>query len=223
MKCHRRLGQVKGISLAGLLAALTLLSPQSAGAAGPQNGGFETGSLTHWTATLAGGSASAVSSHDAVSGPTYHPVEGDFFALLEAGNVNIYQTISQRFVAGAGDILSGWAFFDAGDYSPYDDSGYVRIVETGATLFEKKVADVGDYGQTPWTYWTYTFGSSGTFTLEAGVRNHQDSSFNSYVGVDDVRLDTVAQTPEPASLAILGSGILGACLRRRRSAPKAHS
>ena len=40
------------------------------------NGGFETGDLTYWTATVpAGGSAQVVTSHD-----SYGPVEGTYFA-----------------------------------------------------------------------------------------------------------------------------------------------
>jgi hypothetical protein len=157
------------------------------------NGSFETGDLTGWTASPAG-LVSVVSSYD-----TFTPVHGNFFALLEAGaGTGVYTTLSQTFSANAGDTILGWAFFQANDYMPYNDDAYVRIVQGNLILFSSSVSAVGDYGFTPWTFFAYTFPSSGTFTIEAGVRNVEDNALSSVLGLDYVRL---VATPEPSSLA----------------------
>jgi len=156
------------------------------------NGSFETGDLTGWTASPAG-LVSVVSSYD-----TFTPVHGNFFALLEAGEEGVYTTLSQTFSANAGDTILGWAFFQANDYMPYDDDAYVRIVQGNLILFSSSVSAVGDYGFTPWTFFAYTFPSSGTFTIEAGVRNVEDNDLSSVLGLDYVRL---VDAPEPSSLA----------------------
>jgi len=162
------------------------------------NGSFETGDLTGWTASPAG-LVSVVSSYHTYSPTPFTPVHGNFFALLEAGaGTGVYTTLSQTFSANAGDTILGWAFFQANDFMPYDDDAYVRIVQGNLILFSSSVSAVGDYGFTPWTFFAYTFPSSGTFTIEAGVRNVEDNDLSSVLGLDYVGL---VAAPEPSSLA----------------------
>ena len=109
--------------------------------------------------------------------------------MVQPGAANVYSRISQSFSADAGDTISGWAFFSTSDYQPYNDDGAVVIQQNGvdlAVLFSASVASVGDGGTSPWTFWTYTFTASGTYTLDARVRNIADGGGVSWLGIDDI-------------------------------------
>ena len=149
------------------------------------NAGFETGTLAGWTAT---GPVSVVTNHT-TSGQTKGAMSGNQFAVLTAGlGESVPTTLSQTFSATSGQNVQGWAFFDANDYLPYNDSGYVRITQGNVVLFSSDVASVGNYNQTPWTAWSYTIPSSGNYTLEAGVKNVGDNAAASQLGIDLVAL-----------------------------------
>ncbi len=185
--------------------------------AGFVNGGFETGNLSGWSIGGAG-TVSVVNSHTtSTSGPfaTYNPVEGNYFAVLAGENVGVYTTIQQSFSVAVGDTLFGSAFFDADDYLPYNDDAYVRILQGNNVLFYSDVSQVGDYGNTPWTNFTYTFSAGGTYTLEAGVRNVLDGSLPSVLGIDGFVAGPTA-VPEPGSILVWGMSIVGAVAAKRR-------
>src|SRR5207249_4183106 len=102
-----------------------------------------------------------------------------------------FTTLSQTFTANAGDRITGWAFFDAADYMPYNDHAEVVITSSGGgsvTVFSFSVSAVGDYGQTPWTKWQYTFPSGGTFTIQAQLTNALDNNLDSRLGFDALKL-----------------------------------
>jgi hypothetical protein len=161
-------------------------------------------------------------------GAVYTPVDGSAFALLTTGlGQDLYSTLSQTFTASAGDAIHGWAFFDAGDYLPFNDDGYVRIKEGNHVLFSADVAAVGEYSETPWTAWAFTLPTAGSYTLEAGVRNRGDNGYDSFLGLDDIRFESadgaaglrsssVAAAPEPGSMALLAAGALGLFRSARR-------
>ena len=111
------------------------------------NGSFETGDFSGWNVSIPeGGSAQVVASHDAVPYMYpffYSPVEGSTFALLKTDGPNSYTSISQTITAQAGDKISGWAFFDSGDYYPYDDNAQVLVKSAVTTLSEFMVTVVG--------------------------------------------------------------------------------
>ncbi len=189
-----------------------------------QNGGFETGDLTNWTASLPG-LASVVTTASylpAGSAGTWSPAEGTYFALLRAGAADTYTLLSQEFTAAAGQVLSFSVFFDAGDY--IDDDGYVSLLvgTTVTPLYAKSVVGVdgvGENGQDGWTSVSHEFLSDGTFTIEAGVRNYSDNIFASQLGLDNVSLSNGTEpiVPEPTTLAIWGTlAGLGLVAGRRR-------
>ena len=201
------------------VAALGLLSaPGGRVEAQIINGGFETGDLTGWTPNPAG-LVSVVNSYQSY-GPVFTPVEGNYFAVLSAGaGTNTYTTLSQTFTATAGQTLSGNAFFQANDYIPFNDDGYVKIIENGQVLFTSNVAAVGNYGNTPWTPFSYTFTSGGSYTIQAGVENTLDNSLSSVLGLDNVKLG-VSAVPEPATIITSGLACLvglGYASRRRKA------
>ena len=156
------------------------------------NAGFESG-LTEWTTSPASlvQTVTTFTSSDS-NRATYGPHAGANFAVLTAGAQGVYTALSRSFHANAGQTISGWAFFKAGDYAPYNDDGAVMIEQGGVAVappvFAAGVATVGDYGRTPWTEWRYTFPTSGTFTISAKVQNVRDSGQVSWLGLDDIRI-----------------------------------
>ncbi|MBW3664359.1 MAG: HYR domain-containing protein [Actinobacteria bacterium] len=149
------------------------------------NGSFEDG-LNAWV--VANGTVANATSYASLG-----PVDGASFAVLHAGAVNVYTTLSQEVWVPAGATLCGSAFFKANDYLPYNDDGAVVTIEGGSsttTLFSASVSTVGDYGATPWTPFGFSFPASGSYTIEARVRNVSDSGFSSALGIDHLRIST---------------------------------
>jgi PKD repeat protein len=88
----------------------------------------------------------------------------------------------------AGQTISGWAAFDAQDYSPFNDNAMVQILDSFgyviATPWYADVYAVGDFGDGPWTSWSWTAPIDGTFTIEYRVANFGDSEYDSYALFD---------------------------------------
>jgi hypothetical protein len=164
-------------------------------------------------------SGSVVSSWSGAGGLTYSPVEGSYFAVLEAGTDDgVYSTLSQGIAMSAGESLFGLAAFDYRDYDPYDDSAYVKILdnlgnEIATPWFENGLAHP-DFWDGPWTSWTWTAASTDTYFVQFGVANMGDNQANSAALFDAV--GSTAPVPEPATMLLMGTGIAGLIAARRK-------
>ena len=200
-RCRRNLGKlVSALAAAGLLALASADSAQAA--ISLTNPGFETATMTGWLGT--GSVDSSYYSYLAPDGQYFAYVLGG--SLRDPGNVppspaECSNTLSQSFHADAGDTLSGWSFFAADDYVPYNDRGTVRLLSDGGSvvsvLFSSDISTVGNYAWGPWVPWSYTFTQPGTYTLEVRSTNVRDCGHPSAVGLDLPA--NLAKTPQTIS------------------------
>ena len=66
---------------------------------------------------------------------SYSATDGQYFGYLSAGaGANTYTMLSQDFTVQVGDTLSFDAFFDAGDYLPFNDNGFVEVINTSDSI-----------------------------------------------------------------------------------------
>ena len=208
-----------------MICALAVLISAVGAQAGLTNGSFESGDLTGWSAIVpSGASISVVTSHSDPGGTgvtSWGPTDGSAFALVKTDGPGSLTQLYQSFYATAGADISLDYFWDSGDYVPFDDAATGKILAgagTGGpvvtTLFSENInSDPADYWGTPWATVSYTFASSGVYTLLITNTNGLDSILDSYVGIDNVN---VIPAPGAILLGSLGVGLVS-WLRRRRT------
>ncbi|MGB9611713.1 MAG: PEP-CTERM sorting domain-containing protein, partial [Bryobacteraceae bacterium] len=72
---------------------------------------------------------------------------------------------------------------------------------------------VDDFGATGWHAFTYVLPAPGSYRLGFGVVNTEDEEVWSHLFLDGA---PGTLTPEPSTFALLGAGLLGLSLLRRR-------
>jgi hypothetical protein len=183
-------------AFAGL--ALGLLASASAQAGIIQNGDFETGSLSSWTAA---GNVTYTSVPFFGEGTT--AADGNYFAVFNAGNATPNGVLSQSFAA-----IGGTRYLLAYNYGA--NGGAIQSITAAikdasgnvvASQFSTLPAVSGNLAA-----FSLSFVATNTQTLTLSFTDYAANPTNSTDGF----LDNVAVTavPEPSSLALLGMGAL---------------
>ena len=145
-----------------------------------------------------------------------------FAELLDAGSAVVATLFTARTIV-SGDTSPGFGL-------PTNDStltpGTSPIIPGGPAWSELGGSSGSCYssgcGYTGWIRADYTIATAGDYTLKFGATNIADSAYDSGLAIDGVTVGGVeiipSAVPEPASMALLGAGLVGLGLIRRRRA-----
>lgn len=179
-----------------LLASLSVATVLSAHANLLTNGGFETGDFTGWNTSNLNATGVEGCGFD---GYTCH--SGNFFAAL--GNVGSQGIIMSNAFSDTAGTQYTFSFWLASNGT---SNNFAATID-GATVFGPSFIPAQ-----PYTLYSFTFTGTGSDTI--GFSERDDPS---YIALDDVSVDPSSVVPEPSSLLLMATGIVGAAgaLRRR--------
>ena len=209
-----------------ILALMVLCMPLLANADTQliSNGGFETGSFSGWSTSNSGNGNTFVSrvQYSITGFGTPGPAGGSFYAVTDQGgpgshsfsqfftvtagsNVNVSFDMFRNNQAGTGDAFcsaglnenAGPSQCDYVDILNLDNNIVLNLVKSGSNT-------------EGWLHYSFdltgSLGGGGTFGLRFGEVDNQ--LFNT-MAIDNVSVTGGTATPEPGSLFLLGTGLLG--------------
>lgn len=204
------------------LASLAILFLAFASARADQlivNGGFETGTLTGWTAASNGDGNFTVTS--ATTTPlTYNatvgPNSGNYYAVSDDYDGSQTQTLTQTFTTPASfqSATLSFAIFvndiEGGDFGSSGPGGQVSLLNSSGGTIAVLYGPVDTFESPMGVPNPYTLFSEDIASLLTANTTYQlqfsstDSTALINVGVDDVSL--VTTTPEPGTLSLFATG-----------------
>ena len=203
------------------------------------NGNFETGNLSGWS--TAGSSGAAGNSFYAVANGGNGPVSGhstqfnlangNYFAMSDQNGAGV-EVLTQGFTVASGTSSLTLSFdwfnasyatqsgtaLDRSDQVMRADilTGSASPTDTGAGVVTNLLLNQNPTGSGNTTWNTSTFDLSGLAPGDYQLRFGTDTCcYYQELGVDNV---TLAAVPEPISMAMLGTGLAGVGLVRRKRA-----
>lgn len=135
-----------------------------------------------------------------------NPVEGNSFCLLSTGDITgpgsdsqiTRSSIRQEITLFEGDVLIGFYYFGTCDYSPYNDTAYIKLSPLDPNdglrdilLASISVADVGNYSSTEeWLRFSQSFdaNTAGNYILSCEVLDVRDTKYKTYLAIDNFRV-----------------------------------
>jgi len=181
------------------------------------NGSFEDGTFNGWTiGTTSNGNW----------GPGYPiiagwPLGGGLNAAKgQVGEVNFDQTyqggtLSQVFTSGAGAATLSFDYVAQGSGGTNADGGDFRLILDGTTLADHDVGSINANQIISGTLTANVNLSAGSHTFEIDILRHYLNNGTPFQYVTNA--DVEGTVPEPGSLILMGSGVLGLAgvLRRK--------
>jgi len=202
-----------------LVALLAVFAAQAGAANLLVNGSFQDGTFNGWTI----GNTSNGTWGQGFPVVAAWPLGGSNAALGEVGEVNFngqYEggTLSQTFNSGAGAATLSFDWAAKGDgVNQNADGGLFELILDGTVLAQHDVGTINPNDLLNGTLSANVNLSAGSHTFEIDVLRPYLSSFQNTPYQYVTNADVEGTVPEPGSLILMGSGVLGLAgvLRRK--------